>query len=114
MLPTKGLQKVEYFRKKNKCSVCKINQKVLVRYGRKGKKAPKKRYVFIRKIGKVGKYDKYKDLLDNQKVPTWFSVEDVADLQVLRGSNKKNAAKKFHERLREMVKQPQDQCDEQG
>ena len=46
----------------------------------KGKKAPKKRYVFIRKIEKVGKYDKYKDLVDNQKVSTWFSVEDIADL----------------------------------
>ena len=35
----------------------------------------------------------------------------MADLQAQRGSNKKMLEKK---RLREMVKQPQDQCDDQG
>ena len=52
LIPTKGLEKVEYFRKKNKCSVCKINQKVLVRYGRKGKKAPKNGTFSLEKLKK--------------------------------------------------------------
>ena len=42
------------------------------------------------------------------------SVEYVADLQVQGGSNKKHAGKKIDKRLREMVKQPEDQFDEQG
>ena len=33
----------------------------------------------------------FRDLVNKQKVPSWFSVEDIADLQVQRGSNKKNA-----------------------
>ena len=41
---------IEYFRKRNKCSVYKINQKVLVRYRGKGKKASKRRHVCIGKI----------------------------------------------------------------
>ena len=49
-----------------------------------------------------------------RKFPVWFSVEDIAYLQVQHGSNKTNAGKKFHKRLREMVKQPEDQFDEQG
>ena len=32
----------------------------------------------------------YRDLVNNQKVSSWLSVEDIADLQVQRGSNKKN------------------------
>ena len=48
----------------------KINQKVLVKYGKKGKKAPKRRHVWIGKIKKVGKYDMYKvsfrDLVNNK------------------------------------------------
>ena len=49
-----------------------------------------------------------------QNISSWYSVENIADLQVQRGSNKKNAGKKFHERLRKMVKQPEYQFDEQG
>ena len=90
---------VEYFRKRNKCSVYKINQKILARYGKKGKKAPKRRHVCIGKVEKVGKYDKYKvvfkDFVNNQKVPSSFSVEDIADLLVQRGSNKKLLEKNF-------------------
>ena len=71
----------------------KINQNVLVRYGKKGKKAPKRRYSCIGKTGKVGKYDMYqvgyRDSVNNQKVSSWFPVEDIDDLQVQRGSNKK-------------------------
>ena len=108
---------IEYFRKKNKCSVYKINQKVLVRYGGKGKKASKRPHVCIGKIEKVGKYDMYKvgyrDLVNNQKVSSWFSVEDTADLQVQRGFNNENGKKKIHERLREIVKQSEDQFDKQ-
>ena len=58
--------------------------------------------------------------LITRKFPVWFSVEDIAYLQVQRGSNKKKKKKKktagkiFHKRLREMVKQPEDQFDEQG
>ena len=51
----------------------------------------------------------FKDLVNNQKVSSLFSIVDIADLQVQLGSGKK-----IHERLREMVKQPQDQFDEQG
>ena len=58
----------------------------------KRKKAPKRRYVCIGKIEKVGKYDMYKigyrDLVSYQKVSSWFSAEDIANLQVQRGSNK--------------------------
>ena len=93
----------------------KINQKALVRYGKKGKKVPKRRHVCIGKIKKVGKYDMYqvgfRDLVNNEKVPSWFSAEDIADLQIQRGSNKKMLQKKFHERLREIVKKPEDQFD---
>ena len=42
---------------------------------------------------------------------SWFFV--ITDLQVQRGSNKK-AGKKFHNILKEMVKQPEDQFDEQS
>ena len=84
---------VEYFRKNNECTVYKINRKLLVSYGKKGKKAPKRRYVCIRKIEKVGKYDMYKvslrDLVNNQKASSWFSVENIGDLQVQHSSNKK-------------------------
>ena len=85
---------------------------------KKGKKEPKKRHVFVGKIGKVGNNDMYKvgfrNLASNQNVSSSFSVEDIADLQVQRVSNNKNTGKKFHERLREMVKQSKDQFDEQG
>lgn len=54
----------------------------------------------------------YRDLVNNQKVSSWLYVEDIADLQVQRGSNKKNGWKKFHKRLREMIKQSEDQFDE--
>ena len=56
----------------------------------------------------------FRDLVNNHKVSCWFFVGDIADLKVQRGSNKKNARKKIHERPREMVKQPEDQFDEQG
>ena len=56
----------------------------------------------------------FKDLVNNQKVSSWFSVKDVADLQGQRGSNKKMLEKKFHERLKEMVKQPEDHLMKQG
>ena len=56
----------------------------------------------------------YRDLVNNQKVCSWFSVEDIADFQVQLGSNKKPAGKNFHKRFREMVKQLEDQFDEQG
>ena len=89
---------VEYFRKRNKCSVYKINQKVLVKYGKKGKKAPKRRHVSVGKIEKVGKYDMYKigfrNLVNNQKIFRWFSVKDIADLQAQHGSNKKEIPEK--------------------
>ena len=91
---------VEYFRKRNKYSVYKINQKELVWYEKKRNKGPKRRYVCIGEIGKVGKYDMhkviYRELVNNQKVFSWFSVDDIADVQVQRGCNKKNAGKKFH------------------
>ena len=44
---------VEYFRNRNKCSVYKINQNVLIRYGGKGKKASKTQHVCIAKVEKV-------------------------------------------------------------
>ena len=77
----------------------KINQKVLVR-----KKTPKIWYVCIGKIEKVVKYDMYKvryrDLVNNQKVSSWFFVEDIADLQVQRGSIKKKCWKKSSQKTR--------------
>ena len=75
LIPTKGWEKeqLNISKKRNKCSVYKINQKVLVRYGKKGKKAPKRRYSCIGKTEKVGKYHMYKvgyrDLVHNQKFP---------------------------------------------
>ena len=36
----------------------------------------------------------FRDLVNNQKVPSWFSAEDIADLQIQRGSNKKMLQKK--------------------
>ena len=87
----------------------KINQKVRVSYGRKGKRAPKRWYVRIGKIENVGKYDMYKvgyrALVNTRKVFSSFSVEGIADLQVQRRSDKQNAA---GIRVREMVKQPED------
>ena len=68
LIPTKELQK-EY---SNILEMYKINQKLLVRYGKKGKKAPKRRYVCIVKNEKVGKYDMYEVsyiyLVNHQKV----------------------------------------------
>ena len=62
-----------------------------------------------------------RDSVNNKKVSIWFSVEDIADLVVQRGSNqkkkkkkkrkKKSSGKKFHKRLTQMVKQPEDQFD---
>ena len=34
------------------------------------------------------------DLVNDQKVSSWFSVEDIADLQVQRESNKKTMLEK--------------------
>ena len=44
---------VEILEKRNKCSVYNINQKVLVRYGKKGTKMPKNRHVCFGKIERV-------------------------------------------------------------
>ena len=44
----------------------------------------------------------YKDLVNNQKASSWFSVEDVADLQVQPCSNKKKCWKNSEDS--EMVK----------
>ena len=61
-----------------------------------------------------------RDSVNNKKFSIWFSVEDIADLLVQRGSNKKkkkrkekkkSSGKKFHKRLTQMVKQPEDQFD---
>ena len=35
-----------------------------------------------------------RDSVNNKKVSSWFSVEDIADLLVQRGSNKKKKKKK--------------------
>ena len=35
-----------------------------------------------------------RDSVNNKKVSIWFSVEDIADLLVQRGSNKKKQKKK--------------------
>ena len=35
-----------------------------------------------------------RDSVNNKKVSIWFSVEDIADLLVQRGSNKKKKKKK--------------------
>ena len=60
---------------------------------------PKGLHSCIGRIEKVSKYDMYKvgyrDLVNTQKVSSWFSVEDIADLQVQRGSNKKKWWKKI-------------------
>ena len=37
----------------------------------------------------------YRNLVINQKVSSWFSVEDIADLQVQLGSKKKLLEKTF-------------------
>ena len=37
----------------------------------------------------------YKNLVNNQKVSRWFSVEDITHLPVQCGSNKKVLEKKF-------------------
>ena len=81
---------VEDLRKRKKYSTYKINQKVMVRYGKKGKTAPKRRYFWIGKIEKVG----FRDLVNNQRVSSWFSVEDATDLQVQASSNKKKVLEK--------------------
>ena len=77
---------------------------------------PKRRHICIGKIEKVGKYDMcqvgFRDLADNEKVPSWFfAAEEIADWQIQRGSNKKMLQKKFHERLREIIKKREDQFD---
>ena len=52
---------VEYFRKKNKCSKYAVKEKVLVRFGKEGKKAPKGCHILIGKVVKIGKHsDSYK------------------------------------------------------
>ena len=52
---------VEQFRKKNKCSKYAVKENALVRFGKKGKKAPKRRHVLIGKVVKTGKHgDSYK------------------------------------------------------
>ena len=71
----------------------------------------------LENLEKVGKYDmckvSYRGLINNQNLSSWFSVETIGNLQVQRGSNQKIQKKKIHKRLREMVKQPKDQFDEQ-
>ena len=74
LIPTKVMQK-EY---SNILEMYKINQKLLVRYGKKGKKAPKRRYVCIVKIEKVGKYDMY-------EVGYIYLVNNQNDLSLLWG-----------------------------
>ena len=104
LIPTKVMQK-EY---SNILEMYKINQKLLVRYGKKGKKAPKRRYVCIVKIEKVGKYDMYEVgyiyLVNNQNDLSLL-WENITDLQVQCGSNKERILeKKLQKRLRDMVK----------
>ena len=41
---------VQYFREKNKYSKYVVKEQVLVRFGKKEKKAPKRRYVLIGKL----------------------------------------------------------------
>ena len=56
---------VKYFRKRIKCSQYQVSEKLLIRYGKKGKKSPKQRFVLLGKVVKVGKHgDNYK--IDSQ------------------------------------------------
>ena len=58
MVPKKT---AEYFRKKNKSSKYAVKENALVRFGKKGKKAPKRRHVLTDKVVKIGKHgDSYK------------------------------------------------------
>ena len=85
---------VEYFRKKNKCSKYVVKEKVLVRFGKKGKKAPKRRHILIGKVVKIGKHGdsykiQYKDPISKHQTISWFSVEDITDLRKQKQELKK-------------------------
>ena len=63
---------VEYFRRKNKCPKYAMKEKVLVRFGKKEKKAPKRRNVLIGKVVKIKKRGdsykiQYKDLISKHQ-----------------------------------------------
>ena len=107
---------VEYFRKKNKCSRYVVKEKVLVRFGKKGKKRPKRRHVLIVKVVKIGKYGdsykiQYKDPISKHQTRSWFSGEDITDLwkqkQELNKSDNQT-------RLLAMIKEPFDAFEDQS
>lgn len=77
---------VQYYKKKHACSTYKVHEKVLIRYGKRGKRASKRQYVLLGDVLKVGKQsDNYKikfRLPETGKITThWFSVEDIADFK---------------------------------
>ena len=78
---------IEYHRKRGKCTQYKIGEQVFVRFGKKhGKKAPKRRFVILGTVVKIGKNDntykiKFKNPKSSSLMSDWFSVEDIADFK---------------------------------
>ena len=107
---------VEYFRKKNKCSKYAVKEKVLVRFGKKRKKAPKRCQVLIGKVVKIKIHgDSYKiqckDSISKHQTISWFSVEDITDLQKQKRERKKSDSQTC---LLAMIKEPHDAFENQG
>ena len=96
MLAMKGSPKGQFsiLGKKPKYSKYAVKDKILVRFGKKGKKAPERRHVLIGKVVKTGKHSdsykiQYKDPISKCQTTSWFSVEDMADLQNQKQERKK-------------------------
>ena len=90
-------------------------RKVLVRFGKKGKKAPKRRHVIIGKAVKIGKHGgsykiQYKDPISKCQTTSSFSVEDIADLQKQKQARRKSYCQT---RLLAMIKKPYDAFEDQ-
>ena len=100
--------------KKQVLKVC-SERKVLVRFGKKGKKAPKRRHVIIGKAVKIGKHGgsykiQYKDPISKCQTTSLFSVEDIANLQKQKEARRKSYCQT---RLLAMIKKPYDAFEDQ-
>ena len=71
----------------------------MIRYGNKGKKSPKQRFVLLGKVVKVGKHgDNYKIEFKltntNERTTVWFSVENIANFKDKTKMNTKSNDKR--------------------
>ena len=112
MIVMKGLLKGQLNTSEKVCG----ERKSFSRFGKKGKKAPKRRHVLIGKVVKIGKHGdsckiQYKDPISKHQTISWFLVEDIIDLRKQKQERKKID---YQTRPLAMIKEPYDAFEDQG